>query len=110
MIRLAGGILLLSLLFSLVACDQSEEERQAIVDRGVEIRIAEFIEKRNQKCREKAVEKAIAISDSLLREEGLTTRIETVEKPPAASKPSMPAMKSLPDSVDHKMLRERDKG
>ena len=99
-------ILALVAALGLTSCDREERQNQMIVEQGVKIKIDEFVARRNKICHDDAVKRAMVVADSILREEGFRTRIEPVEKPPVAQKPSRPAIRTLPDSV--RMDRKED--
>ncbi len=95
------GILLMS------AQDHDEDELK-IIAQGVEIKIEEFLIRHEKNCRERAVTNAVGIVDSMVRAGGYERRVKSVEKPLRPSKPGMPAIKSLPDSLSHQDLRRED--
>ena len=90
----------------LPSCELEEQRKKEIIAEGVEIKIDQFVARRERICREEAIDKAMVIVDSILRVEGLDTRIKPVEKPPVAQKPGKPTIKTLPDSLGMQKLRE----
>ena len=78
-----------------------------IIARGIEIKVEEFRIRQIRICREKVLKVAVAHSDSLIRVVAREQAVEPVVKPPKPQRPEKPAMKILPDSLDHDTLRRR---
>ena len=95
--------------FLLLSSDQGfDEDQKDIIDRGVEIKIEEYIERQKNRCWERAVEDAVTQVDSMVRAGALESRVDPVVKPPRPGKPGKPAIKQLPDSLSHsKMLKDQ---
>ena len=87
------------------AQDYSDEEKQ-IIERGVEIKIQSFIDRVESDCKQKAIDRAVVIVDSLMRSDGLINRIEPVSKPLKPTKPEQPFRKSVPDTLHQKLKKD----
>jgi len=87
-------------------CDREEKRRQKIIDRGVELSIEQYRARQEALCKQKAIEKAMVIADSIMRVDGPKRILQHGEKPPPALKPTKPPVKQLPDSLRHDALRK----
>ena len=93
--------------FLMLSSQGFDEEQQEIIDRGVEIKIEDFIKRQQTRCWERALSTAVTRVDSMVRAGALEMRIDPVIKPPRPDRPSKPAIKQLPDSMSHsKMLND----
>lgn len=103
---IVSGTILSSLL--LLSSQQGfSDDRQEIIDRGVEIKIEEYIKRQETRCMERALTEAVALVDSMVRAGAVEMRIDPVIKPPRPGKPDKPVLKTLPDSLGHsKVLKD----
>jgi hypothetical protein len=92
--------------FLLLSAQGFDEDQQAIIDEGVEILLAQFVNKQKKRCWDDIVDNASRRVDSLVRAEAIGGRVDAVEKPDRPNKPSRPALKQLPDSLNHGILRK----
>ncbi|RLD22152.1 MAG: hypothetical protein DRI69_02065 [Bacteroidetes bacterium] len=94
--------------FILLGSDQGfGEDQKEIIDRGVEIKIEEYIKRQDKRCWDRALEEAVSLVDSMVRAGAMGSRIDPVVKPPRPYKPGKPEIKQLPDSLDHsKVLKD----
>ena len=99
-------MLLLGLLSSCADLEMDEEEKAAIIEQGVKIQVAEFRKKHDRECMDEALETARRRVDSLVREGALIPRVDPVDKPPKPDRPEKPLLKSLPDSINHGLIRD----
>jgi len=109
MVRLHAALVLSGTVlcsFLLIGAEQGfDSDQQEIIDRGVEIKIEEYVKRQNDRCWERAVATAVAKVDSMVRAGALESRIDPVVKPPRPNKPGKPVIKQLPDSLNHGKLR-----
>jgi hypothetical protein len=91
--------------FLLLSSQGYDEDQQAIIDEGVEIKIKEFILRQEKKCWDRAVGEAVIRVDSMVRAGAIESRLDPVAKPDRPNKPTMPPLKQLPDSLNHGILR-----
>lgn len=90
----------------IAGCDREEKRRQEIIERGVELSIEQYRSRQEALCKQKAIEKAIVIADSIMRVDGPKRILKPGEKPPPALKPTRPPVRQLPDSLRHDVLRK----
>lgn len=104
-------ILLLVFSFAIILSAQgkgvTEKSREEIIAQGVEIRLESFRKRKMQDCRERAIERAVVMADSIIRvrvleKMGLTTE---GDKP---FKPDKPEFKKLKDTLELKPLFDKD--
>jgi hypothetical protein len=91
--------------FLLLSAHDFSKEQQEIIDRGVEIRIEEYVKRQEDRCWERAVTAAVSQVDSMVRAGALESRIDEIVKPPRPDKPGKPLIKHLPDSLNHSKLQ-----
>lgn len=88
-------------LLGLTACggDGSlKEERMAYIEKQVEERILEYKRILDERCREKVLEEANRLTDSILLVRARLER-DSLDKPPRPDKPDKPEVKTIIDSV-----------
>ncbi len=90
---------ILLVFFALPSCIQEDEGPDpAVVARGVEIRINNYRERRARECREKALERADVIADSLIALMAFEMK-DTIPRPERLRKPEKPVFATPPDSL-----------
>jgi hypothetical protein len=93
-------ILLIALL-SLYSCGEDNRNKIAVdrvIAEEVENRVQSFRSTRMERCKEKAIDEANEIADSILIREARLSR-DTISKPPKPEKPEKPEIKLLEDST-----------
>lgn len=73
-----------------------------IVRRGVEIKIDQFRKRQIRECNERALDRAVFLTDSLMAAQALFTKRDTMIKPVRATKPIKPKFAPVPDSIEVK--------
>ena len=99
-------ILIFACVAVLSSCGREKKQREAMIERGVEIKIEQFRMRQEAICKREAIDKAVVVADSLMRSTGPKTAVKPGVKPPPAIKPMKPAVKMLPDSLRHDALKK----
>ncbi|MBP7184305.1 MAG: hypothetical protein KBA06_02270 [Saprospiraceae bacterium] len=95
----SNSAILFLFLLSLSSCELSLLNRDEIVKKEVEKNVSFFVNKRVTNCKQRALDSAALIVDSLLIKNALEARaLDTLFRPPKPSKPNLPVIKT--DSLD----------
>lgn len=97
----ASTFILLIFVLSLLSCGEDNRNKIAVdrvIAEEVEKRIQDFRTTRMNRCKEKAIDEANEIADSLLIIQARLSR-DTIGKPPKPDKPEKPEIKLLEDST-----------
>ena len=97
----ASTFILLIFLLPLWSCGEDNRNKIAVdrvIAEEVEKRVQNFRTTRMDRCKEKAIDEANEIADSLLILEARLSR-DTISKPPKPEKPEKPEIKLLEDST-----------
>ena len=97
-------------IFILTYCHQPDREElvKPLMEERLEERLSEVKNHERNKCYETLMTDAIKIADSLLRENPLLFKIDSLERPPKPSKPVAPEIQKPSDTVLLKPLIEVD--
>lgn len=87
--------------FILTNCQQPDRDAlvKPIMENRLEERLTVIKEHERNKCYEELMEGAIKIADSLLRENPLLIKIDSLERPPKPAKPIAPEIQKPTDTV-----------
>lgn len=92
-----------------VSAQDFTEEEKAIIERGAQLKVEAYVKKVQSECKQKAIDRALVIVDSLMRSEGLDSRIAPINKPNRPQRPTRPPVKQIPDTLKLDSVR-RDGG
>lgn len=99
---------ILIMFLSFPSCiEENEGPDPAVVARGIEIRIEDYRKRRARECREKALERADVMADSLIALMAFEMK-DSIPRPLRIRKPDKPVFAIPPDSLKPKPILDPD--
>ncbi len=95
---------------TLLCAQDFTEDEKAIIERGAQLQVESYINRVQRECKRRAIDRALLIVDSLMRTDGLNSRIEPVDKPARPQRPGKPPIKKIPDTLKLDSVRRDDGG
>ncbi len=93
-------IYLTILFFGLLSCESATHvDIDAVIEEKVQERLDEFRRVINQRCKDKALEEAGILADSIIIERARLQK-DTSERPPRPFRPDQPELMTLEDSLE----------
>ena len=90
---------ILSLLVFAPGFQKEKGPDRAVVEKGIEIKLKQYRERKEKECQEKALARALVVADSLMATRALIIKNDTINRPPRAVKPVKPDFVPIPDSI-----------
>ena len=92
--------ILVLLLITFFSCQEKDEAMIAtLVDKRVNERLSEYIRIEKERCRDKLLDEASIMVDSILRANPVNISLDSLQRPPVPFKPNKPIFERPKDSI-----------